>query len=199
MALYPDLVKKAIDELTRLPGIGEKSAERIVFHLLARPREETKRLASALFYMREKVRFCEICNNFSQTAICSICADEERDPSIICIVERPSDVSVIEKAGYYRGRYYVLLGSISPVEEKKSSLNLAKLKKILDSGIVKEVIIATDADSEGEITALYLQDFLSPYSVSISRIGMGIPVGANIEYMDSVTIAKAIETRTRIR
>ncbi len=199
MALYPDLVKKAIDELTRLPGIGEKSAERIVFHLLARPREETKRLASALFYMREKVRFCEICNNFSQSPICSICADEERDPSIICIVERPSDVSVIEKAGYYRGRYYVLLGSISPVEEKKSSLNLAKLKKILDSGIVKEVIIATDADSEGEITALYLQDFLSPYSVSISRIGMGIPVGANIEYMDSVTIAKAIETRTRIR
>ncbi len=118
---------------------------------------------------------------------------------MLCIVERPSDVSVIEKTGYYKGMYYVLLGSLSPVDEGKKALNLTKLKKILESGLVREVIIATDADSEGEITALYLQEFLSSYPVSISRIGMGIPVGANIEYMDAVTIAKAIETRTRIR
>ncbi len=199
MALYPDLVRRSIDELSKLPGIGQKSAERIVFHLLERPKEETKRLASALFYMREKIRFCQVCNNFSESEICPICADADRDKSVLCIVERPSDVSVIEKTGYYKGMYYVLLGSLSPVDEGKKALNLTKLKKILESGLVREVIIATDADSEGEITALYLQEFLSSYPVSMSRIGMGIPVGANIEYMDAVTIAKAIETRTRIR
>lgn len=199
MALYPDLVRKSIEELSKLPGIGQKSAERIVFHLLGRPKEETKRLASTLFYMREKIRFCQVCNNFSESEICPVCADATRDKSVLCIVERPSDVSVIEKAGYYKGRYYVLLGSLSPIDEGKETLNLTKLKKILESDLVKEVIIATDADSEGEITALYLQEILSSYPISVSRIGMGIPVGANIEYMDAITIAKAIESRTRIR
>ena len=195
---YPELVEKAIEELSKLPGIGRKSAERIVFSLLDRPKEEAKRLASAIYYLREKIRFCEVCNNFSQGKLCPICSDPRRDSSVVCIVERPSDVAVIEKAGYYKGRYYVLLGSISPVSEAKNELKVDKLLKLLNMGEIKEVIIATDADAEGEVTSLYLQDLLAKYPVEVYRIGMGIPVGANIEYMDAVTIAKAIECRIRI-
>ncbi len=195
MGLYPELVQKAIEELSKLPGIGQKSAERIVFYLLDQPKSEAKRLASSIFYMREKIHFCQRCNNFAQSDLCEVCSDPTRDRTILCVVEKPSDVTVIEKAGYYRGTYYVLLGTISPTEEDKRSLPLNKLSSLLQREPVQEVIIATDADAEGEITALYLRDFLGKYPVRVSRIGMGIPVGANLEYMDSVTIAKAIEMR----
>ncbi len=197
MTYYPELVQKAIEELAKLPGIGQKSAERIVFNLLDRPREETKRLASALFYMREKVGFCEQCNNFAQGRLCKVCEDSGRDRRLLCIVERPSDVSVIEKAGYYKGLYYVLLGTVSS-DNDLSQIKVGKLQKILQEGEVEEVIIATDADAEGEVTALYLREILAKYPVKVSRIGIGIPVGANLEFMDAVTIAKAIESRVRL-
>ncbi len=197
MTYYPELVQKAIEELAKLPGIGQKSAERIVFNLLDRPREETKRLASALFYMREKVGFCERCNSFAQGRLCKVCEDPGRDRRLLCIVERPSDVSVIERAGYYKGLYYVLLGTVSS-DNDLSNIKIGKLQKILQEGEVEEVIIATDADAEGEVTALYLREILANYPVKISRIGIGIPVGANLEFMDAVTIAKAMEGRVKL-
>ncbi len=195
---YPELVERVIGELSKLPGIGRKSAERIVFYLLDRSKDEVKQLASAIYYMRDKIRFCELCNNFSQERLCKICSDPKRDGSVICIVEKPSDVAIIEKAGYYRGRYYVLLGAVSPVSETKADLKLDKLVALLKGGEVKEVIIATDTDAEGELTSIYLQELLGKFPVEIYRIGMGIPVGVNLEYMDAVTIAKAIESRTKL-
>ncbi len=201
MGSYPEVVERAIEELSNLPGIGRKSAERIVFYLLDRPRESAKKLASAIYYMREKVRFCEVCNNFSQDNLCPICSSDARDRTMLCVVEQPSDVAVIEKAGIYKGLYYVLLGSVSPLDGpgKNSGLNLGKLASMLKRFPIREVIIATDADTDGEMTALYVQEFLNDHELDIFRIGMGLPVGANIEYMDATTIAKALQCRVKMR
>jgi len=193
VSLYPELIEKAITELSHLPGVGRKSAERMVFHILEASKDDAKSLASAIYYMRDKISFCERCNNFAQGPLCQVCADEKRDGSVLCIVERPSDVSAIEKSGAYRGLYYVLLGSVSPGQAV--DIRLSKLERLLASGFIKEVIIATDADAEGETTAVYVKEILKKYPVKVFRIGMGLAVGANIEYCDGPTIAKAMEHR----
>ncbi len=196
MASYPPLINKAIEELCKLPGIGHRSAERIVFYLLQRTKDEVKQLAAALFYMRDKLNFCQRCNNFAEGQYCRICMDENRDKSVVCVVEKPSDVIVIEKAGCFNGMYYVLLGSLSPLDEEgQKRIEVDKLLSWIEEGQVKEVIIATDADEEGEMTAVFLQDLLRQYPVVVSRIGIGIPVGANIEYVDTTTLSWAITSR----
>lgn len=196
MSVYTDSIEKLIECLTKLPGIGRRSAERIVGHILGASSLEVKVLSESIVKVKETVRFCKVCNNLSEEELCRVCQDSRRLKDIICIVEKPSDVTAIEKAGNFNGVYHVLLGSISPLEGRgPGDLKIDGLVNRLKEGSIKEVIIATDADTEGETTALYLNKILKPYGVPISRIGLGIPVGSNLEYADSSTLSKALEAR----
>lgn len=183
----------------KLPGIGRRSAERVVGHILGASDAEVKALSESIAKVKETVHFCKRCNNLSEEDFCRICQDERRLKDVICIVEKPSDVTALEKAGNFNGVYHVLLGSISPLEGKgPGDLKIEGLVNRLKENSIKEVIIATDADTEGETTALYLNKILKPYGVNISRIGLGIPVGSNLEYADSSTLSKALEARRAI-
>ena len=199
MSSYTESVEKLINRLVRLPGIGRRSAERIVGYILSAPPEEIKGLAQAIYKTKENVRLCRICNNLSEQDACRICQDPKRRKDVICIVENQSDVSAIEKAGTFDGAYHVLMGSISPLEGKgPSDLRIEGLMQRLKQNNIREVILATDADTEGETTALYLTKLLKPTGVKISRIGFGIPVGSNLEYADSTTLSRALEARREI-
>lgn len=199
VATYTESIEKLIENLTKLPGIGRRSAERIVGYILNASAERIRCLAEAILKVKENVRFCCICNNLSEQELCRICRDDRRKKDIVCIVEKPSDVTAIEKAGSFYGVYHVLLGSISPLEGKgPSDLKIEGLLKRIKQDRVKEVIIATDADTEGETTALYLTKIIRPLGVKLSRIGIGIPMGSNLEYADSTTLSKALESRREI-
>lgn len=199
MANYTDSIEKLIEKLTRLPGIGRRSAERIIGYILNVPVEEAKALAIAIVKVKESVKFCRICHNLSEQELCRICQDSSRKKDLLCIVENPSDIAAIEKAGSFRGVYHVLMGSISPLEGKgPQDLKIDTLLKRLKENNVKEVIIATDADTEGETTALYLAKILKPSGIKLTRIGVGIPMGSNLEYSDSSTLSKALESRREI-
>lgn len=199
MSTYTNSIEKLIDKLIKLPGIGRRSAERIVGYILNAPREEVKNLAEAIYKTKENVRLCRICNNLSEQELCKICQDERRQKDLVCIVEKPSDVTAIEKAGNFHGVYHVLLGSISPLEGKgPSDLKIDNLMSRLKQNSIKEVIIATDADTEGETTALYLTKLIKPMGVRLTRIGLGIPMGSNLEYADSATLSKSLESRREI-
>ena len=196
MSTYTDSIEKLIDRLTQLPGIGRRSAERIINYILNAPPDEVKALSAAISRVKESVRLCRICNNLSEEEICKVCQDIHRKKDLICIVEKPSDVTAIEKAGNYHGLYHVLMGSISPLEGKgPGDLKIDNLIQRIKKDNVAEVIIATDADTEGETTAIYLTKILKPLGVRLSRIGLGMPVGSNLEYMDSATLYKALESR----
>ena len=197
--MYPEILQKLIDELSGLPGIGRRSAERIALYLLDGAADKTGRLGDLILQIQDQIKPCNICNNFSTDENCSVCTDLSRDSSLVCIVEYPKDVIALEKTGVYRGIYYVLLGSIAPLEGKgPDSLNLSKLIKRIKEGKVKEVIIATDSDSEGQATAMFLKKALSGYNIKISRIGIGIPLGAQIEFADVATLGKAMQERRDI-
>ncbi len=199
MTTYTDSIERLIESLVRLPGIGRRSAERIVNYILGAPQEEIRSLLSAIHKVKEQVRFCRVCNSLSDAELCKICQDGRRQKNLLCIVEKPSDVTAIEKAGNFNGVYHVLLGSISPLEGKgPSDLKIEGLVSRVKQNHIKEVIIATDADTEGETTALYLVELLKPLGVSLSRIGLGLPVGSNLEYADSSTLSKAMESRRTI-
>jgi len=199
MATYTDSIEKLIDNLIKLPGIGRRSAERIVNYILAASKDEVRNLSEAITRVKESVRFCRICNNLSESELCKICQDSRRQKDIICIVEKPSDVTAIEKVGIFNGVYHVLLGSISPLEGKgPSDLKIEGLLARIKENNVKEIIIATDADTEGETTAIYLTKLIKPLGASLSRIGLGLPVGSNLEYADSTTLSKALESRRAI-
>ena len=199
MSSYTDSIEKLIDSLIRLPGIGRRSAERIVNYILGVSKEEVKVLSEAISKVKESVRFCSICNNLSEEEICKICQDSRRQKDIVCIVEKPSDVTAIEKTGSFHGVYHVLLGSISPLEGKgPSDLKIDGLLNRIKENKIKEVIIATDADTEGETTAIYLTKLIKPLGPNLTRIGLGIPVGSNLEYADSTTLSKALESRRAI-
>jgi recombination protein RecR len=199
MSTYTDSIEKLIASLIKLPGIGRRSAERIINYILQASKDEVRQLSESISRVKENVRFCRICNNLSEAELCRICQDARRQKDIICIVERPSDVTAIEKAGNYQGVFHVLLGAISPLEGKgPGDLKIESLVARIKENNIKEVIIATDADTEGETTALYLTKILKPLAVSLSRIGLGLPVGANLEYADSSTLLKALESRRTI-
>ena len=199
MSVYPESINRLIEKLMELPGIGRRSAERIVEYILKTSSSEIVSLSEAIVEVKNKIKLCRICNNLSEEEICSICKDEKRLHSIICIVENPSDVIAIEKSGGFKGIYHVLLGSISPLEGKgPNDLKIDSLLKRIKEEDIQEVIIATDIDTEGETTALYLTKLIKPLGVKISRIGVGVPFGANLEYIDPSTLAHALESRREI-
>jgi len=199
MSIYTGSIEKLIDGLIKLPGIGRRSAERIVNYILGASKEEVKSLAEAIYRIKENVSFCRTCNNLSEQELCKVCQDSRRQKDMVCIVENPSDVVAIEKAGNYRGVYHVLLGSIAPLEGKgPSDLKIDGLIARIKENNIKEVIIATDADTEGEITAIYLTKLIKPLGVKLTRIGVGIPMGSNLEYADASTLSKSLESRREI-
>ena len=192
-------IEKLIEQLMKLPGIGRRSAQRIVFHILDSAKEEAGALAEAISNVKSTVRFCSACNNFSETEVCGICSDERRDKKTVCVVESPKDVENIERSATYRGTYHVLLGAISPLEGRgPHDLKVDGLIDRVKKGYIEEVVIATDSDTEGEATAIYLTKLLRPLGVRVMRIGIGLPVGSNLEYADPATLARAIEGRREI-
>lgn len=185
-------------ELSRLPGIGRKTALRLTYHLLRQPADQTSRLAEALVRLRDNVRSCRQCFNLTEDELCAICRDQRRDPGILCVVEQASDIGAIERAGEFRGRYHVLGGRLSPLDGiGPDDLTIGALVRRVDTGAreVREVIIATNPSLEGDATALYIQGQLIPSGVPVSRIARGLPVGGDLEYADGVTIAQALSAR----
>ena len=196
---YPRLIENLIIRLMKLPGIGRRSAERIVFYVLNNSKEEVKELCDGIWQLKGGMMFCRTCNNLSETESCLICSDTTRDNHIICVVEDPKDLLAIERTGTYRGLYHVLLGSIAPAEGRgPEDLKIQQLVKRVNSKDIKEVVIATDPDTEGETTALYITRELKPTGVKISRIGLGIPVGSALEYADLSTLSMSIASRREI-
>jgi len=199
MSSFPKELEGLIEELARFPGVGRRSAERIAFYLLKMGDEEVDTLAKKIVEVHKNIRPCKFCNNFSIKEVCSICSNPKRRRDIICIVEEPKDVIAIEKTSQYDGLYYVLLGAISPLEGVgPENLNIKKLLDRFRSGEIKEVIISTDPDNEGELTAQFIIEKISPFGVKIYRIGIGIPFGTQIEYIDSATLGRAISERKLI-
>jgi recombination protein RecR len=198
---YPRVIEHLIEQLTRLPGVGRRSAERMVFYLLNKPTEESEVFAQAILDLRSKLRFCRICNNFTEGEICPICSDPRRDSSVICVVESPKDAIAIEKTGSFKGQYFVLLGAISPSEGRgPDDVDLNKLlRRVTDpSQGVREVVLATDADMEGELTALHVTKVLLPYDVKVSRIGIGLPAGGSVEFADISTLTMSFQARREV-
>jgi len=191
----PRAFDRLVAELQRLPGIGAKSAARLAFHLLRAPREDAERLANAVSESREAVRRCSVCNTLTEEDTCDICSDPERDPSLLCVVEEPGNVAAIEKTREFRGRYHVLWGALSPLKgigpDEIDSEGL--LRRVTPE--VKEVILATNPNVEGEATALYIARKLKSSGVRVTRIAFGLPVGGDIEYADEVTMARSLENR----
>ena len=192
---YTESLDKLVKELGKFPGIGPRSAQKLAFHIMKIPKEEARELAQAIVDIKEKTRHCSICNNFSEGEYCPICANPGRDKSIICVVEEPNDIIAIEKIGVYKGTYHVLMGAISPLDGiGPDDLRIKELLERISAG-VKEVILATNPNTEGEATAMYLGKIIKPLGIKVTRIARGIPVGGNIEYTDQATLAKAMEKR----
>ena len=197
MAL-PDPLIRLIDELQRLPGIGPKGAQRLAFHILRTPREQTDRLADALREVKERVTYCSVCNNITDTDPCPFCCSDTRDNSIICVVEEPQNVAAIEKTREFKGAYHVLMGALSPLQGVGPDDLKIKGLLLRVGDRVKEVILATNPNVEGEATAIYLARLLKPLGVKVTRIAMGVPVGSDLEYADEVTMHKSIEGRREV-
>lgn len=199
VGVYDGAIQDLIDELGRLPGVGPKSAQRIAFYILSSDPEDVTRLATALTQVKERVRFCEICGNVSETAQCRICTDPRRNPTVLCVVEEAKDVVAIERTREFRGRYHVLGGAINPIDGiGPDDLRIRELMTRLADGTVEEVILATDPNIEGEATATYLARMLKSMGVPASRLASGLPVGGDLEYADEVTLGRAFEGRRRI-
>jgi recombination protein RecR len=189
---------RLVSEFQRLPGIGAKSAARLAYYLLRTPREEAERLASAITESREAVRRCSVCNTLTETDPCEVCSDPERDGSLLCVVEEPGNVAAIEKTREFRGRYHVLWGALSPLRGiGPDEIDVAGLVARVTPG-VREVVLATNPNVEGETTALYIAKRLKPTGVRVTRIAFGLPVGGDIEYADEVTMARSLENRREL-
>jgi len=189
-------VSRLIEELSKLPGIGPKSAARLTYYLLRIPEAEARALAEAIIAVKEKTVFCSSCQNITDSNPCAVCASRERDHSIICVVKEPLDIMALERTGQYRGLYHVLHGVISPMDGiGPDDLKIKELLQRLKTSSVKEVILATNPNLEGEATAMYLQRLLSPFSIRLTRLARGLPVGGDLEYADEVTLTHALEGR----
>ena len=199
MAVYAGPVQELIDELGRLPGVGPKSAQRIAFHLLKLPREDALRLARSITEVKDRVSFCRRCFNIAEGEECGICADPQRDGTLLCVVEEPRDIVAVEKTGEFRGRYHVLQGAISPIEGVgPDQLRVKELLSRLEAEQVQEIILCTNPNIEGEATAMYLSRLLKPLGVRVTRIASGLPVGGDLEYADELTLGRALEGRREV-
>jgi recombination protein RecR len=189
---------RLIEELQRLPGIGPKGAQRLAFHILKTPREQTDRLSDALREVKERVTYCSVCNNITELDPCAYCSSGARDPHVICVVEEPQNVAAIEKTREFKGMYHVLMGALSPLQGVgPDDLKIKSLLGRVSNGVT-EVILATNPNVEGEATAIYLARLLKPLGVKVTRIAMGVPVGSDLEYADEVTMHKALEGRREV-
>lgn len=197
-----DSLESLVDELSKLPQIGRKTAQRLAMHIIKQPKEEVEKLSKALIEIKEKIKFCRVCCNITEDDVCKICSSDKRNKSVICVVEDPKDVYAIEKTNEYRGMYHVLHGRISPLDG--IGPNDIKIKELLyrldenETVKVAELILALNPTVEGETTILYLNKLIKPLNVKITRIARGIPIGADLEFADEVTLAKAIEGRVSV-
>ena len=200
MTGFPSSMKSLIEELSKMPGIGPKSAQRIAFYILRSSGDDAKALSGAILKVKNSVRFCKSCNNLSDEELCEICTSTLRSKSLLCVVEEPNDVATIEKAGEYKGLYHVLLGSLSPLDGiGPSDLKIEELLARVKRDKYKEIIIATDFNTEGEATAMYLMKVLKGSGSKLTRVAYGIPVGGDLQYADQATIVKAFEGRREIK
>jgi recombination protein RecR len=195
----PAALQNLVDQFKRLPGVGAKSAQRLAFHVLKTPREDAERLCDAIRDVKDRITYCSVCNNITDIDPCAFCADTARDHRLICVVEEPQNVHVVEKTGGFRGVYHVLLGSLSPLQGVgPDDLKIKGLLTRIDQGGVEEVILATNPTVEGEATAIYLARLFKPLGVRTTRIATGIPVGSDLEYADELTMGKAMEGRREV-
>lgn len=195
----PEPIARLIQEFTRLPGIGPRSAQRLAYHVLRAPEDEALALARALGDVKRLIVFCGACWNITEADPCALCADERRDRALICVVEQPLDVLVVERTGGYRGLYHVLHGALNPIEGVgPEQLRVRELTERVEAGGVGEVIMATNPSLEGEATSMYLQRLLGPLGVRVTRLARGLPSGADLEYMDDLTLARALEGRQEL-
>ncbi len=193
---YAEPLARLINEFKRLPGIGQKSAQRIAFHVLRASRDDAEHLAQALLDVKDKLGLCQVCNNISDTEVCLYCRDPRRDSKLVCVVEEPHNIVGIETTRQFEGRYHVLHGALSPLRGiGPDALKIQGLVKRIGEGEIQEVILATNPTVEGEATAVYLARLLKPLGVRVTRIAMGLPVGSDLEFADEVTISKAMEGR----
>ncbi len=196
MTFYAEPIARLLEELERLPGVGPKSAQRIAFHILKGTDETAHHLADAITEVKRTIHFCSRCFNFASEDLCEYCADSRRDATIICVVEEPRDVVAIERTGEFRGVYHVLQGAISPIDGiGPEQLRVRELILRLEDDTVKEVVVATNPNVEGETTAVYLARLIKPLGVKVTRIASGLPVGGDLEYADEVTLGRALEAR----
>jgi recombination protein RecR len=199
MRNYPRTLGKLVEELEKLPGVGPKTAQRLAFHLLGRPKEEVEALAEAMLQVKARIRTCRQCRTFSEEELCSICADSRRDPHLLCVVAEARDLHALERSSDFRGRYHVLGGLLSPIEGVgPEDLSIASLLARLESGEVREVILATNPVVEGDATAAYLAGLIKPLGIKVTRIALGLPVGGDLDYADEITVSRALSGRTEM-
>jgi recombination protein RecR len=195
----PASLQELVDQFKKLPGIGAKSAQRLAFHVLRTPREEAERLCDAIRDVKDRVTYCSTCNNITDSDPCTYCGDDTRDRRVICVVEEPQNVNVVDKSGGYRGLYHVLMGAISPLQGVgPDDLKIKGLLARIGANQVDEVILATSPTVEGETTAIYLARLLKPLGIRVTRIATGLPVGSDLEYSDDLTVGKALEGRREV-
>jgi recombination protein RecR len=188
-----------VEELSKLPSIGQKSAQRLALHILRASKEDSLRLADAIRAVKERVGLCQVCGNFSDEDPCRLCSDPQRDAAVVCVVEQPGDVLAFERTGQFRGRYHVLGGALSPLDGRNpEDLRIRPLLERLRDDTVKEIILATNPNVAGEATALYLSKLIAPLGVRVTRIARGVPMGSDLEYSDQVTLARALEGRREV-
>ncbi len=192
-------LEELVNQFARLPGIGRKTARRLAYSIIEQPQERAKQFADALINAKEKIRFCSVCQNFTDKEVCHICSSEKRDRSTVCVVEDPRDVAAFERTREYNGLYHVLHGVISPLDNiGPDKLKIKELIARLSSGEIKEIIMATNPTVEGEATSGYISKLVKPLGIKVSRLAYGIPVGADLEYADEYTLARALEGRNEI-
>ena len=196
MSYYPSSIQNLIRNISRLPGIGEKTAERLAMHILNTPRKEAELLAQSILEIKKKIRFCSMCFSLSDGDVCRICGDRARNDTLLCVVEQPADMVAIEKSGAFSGLYHILQGVLSPMDGiGPDDIRIGELMTRIAAGGIKEIVLATGTNVEGEATASYIAERLKAYPVKVSRIASGVPMGGDLKYVDQVTLRKAMETR----
>ncbi len=199
MEQYAAPLQNLIEEFNKLPGIGYKTAQRLAFYVLNLPAEKSEKLASAILGAKKNIRYCSVCQNLSEFEMCNICSNQDRDHSIICVTESPRDVMQMERTNEFRGVYHVLHGAISPMDNvSPEDIRIKELVARVSAGGIKEVIMATNPNLEGETTAMYISKLIKPFGVKVTRIAHGVPVGGELEFADEVTLGKALNWRVEI-